>query len=142
MENLEIGSRDCDCLIVPRCTFYRDALKTLDFVSSYFKNARSNCAAIEKIQNNCPHGFWLIQFTEKNIDNTDFVYAILKSGMFRAWCELTVYTEGKEYFSIGMWDTFPLLCMTPTSPHWAEVEKEGKHCAEEKRGHAKPLMNL
>ena len=98
MENLEIGSRDCDCLIVPRCTFYRDALETLDFVSSYFKNAGSNCAAIEKIQNNCPHGFWLIQLTEKNIDNTDFVYAILKSGMFRAWCELTVYTEEKSIF--------------------------------------------
>lgn len=126
MENLEIGSRDGDYLIVPHCTFYRDALETLDFVSSYFKNAGSNCAAIEKIQNNCPHGFWLIQLTEKNIDNTDFVYAILKSGMFRAWCELTVYTEGKEYFSIGMWDTFPLPYMTPTSPRWAEVEKRGQ----------------
>lgn len=37
-----------------------------------------------------------------------------------------MYTEGKEYFSIEMWDTFPLPYMTPTSPRWAEVEKRGQ----------------
>ena len=55
------------------------------------------------------YGFWLIDDQCK-----DFVYAILKSSMFRAWCELTAADEGKEkgHFSTGMWDTFPLPKLT------------------------------
>ena len=34
--------------------------------------------------------------------------------MFRAWCELTAYTDGKgqRHFTVGMWDTFPLPKLT------------------------------
>lgn len=55
-------------------------------------------------------GFWLIDDQYK-----DFVYAILKSSMFRAWCELTAYTDGKGqgHFTVGMWDTFPLPYLSP-----------------------------
>ena len=51
------------------------------------------------------YGFWLIDDQYE-----DFVYAILKSSMFRAWCELTAADKGKEkgHFSMGMWDTFPI----------------------------------
>lgn len=60
------------------------------------------------------YGFWLIKDECEN-----FVYAILKSSMFRAWCELTAYTDkwtdkkghkhqGAGHFAVGMWDTFPI----------------------------------
>ena len=50
------------------------------------------------------YGFWLIDDQYK-----DFVYAILKSSMFRAWCKLTAHTDGGEgHFTVGMWDTFPI----------------------------------
>ena len=50
------------------------------------------------------YGLWLIDKSE-----ADFAYAILKSSMFRAWCELTAYTDrGEGHFTTGMWDTFPL----------------------------------
>lgn len=55
------------------------------------------------------YGFWLIDDQYE-----DFVYAILKSSMFKAWCELTAADEGEEkgHFSTGMWDTFPLPKLT------------------------------
>ena len=55
------------------------------------------------------YGFWLIDDQYK-----DFVYAILKSSMFRVWCELTAADKGEEkgHFSTGMWDTFPLPKLT------------------------------
>lgn len=56
------------------------------------------------------YGFWLIDDDQYK----DFVYAILKSSMFRAWCELTAADEGEGegHFSTGMWDTFPLPRLT------------------------------
>ena len=54
------------------------------------------------------YGFWLIDDQYE-----DFVYAILKSSMFRAWCELTVNSKGhSHHFTIGMWDIFPLPKLT------------------------------
>lgn len=55
------------------------------------------------------YGFWLIDDQYK-----DFVYAILKSSMFSAWCELTAADEGEQegHFSTGMWDTFLLPKLT------------------------------
>lgn len=64
------------------------------------------------------YGFWLFKEEE-----ADFIYAILHSDMFRAWCELTARTtwsdengiqrtgrhKGDGDFSAGMWDTFYFL---------------------------------
>ena len=64
------------------------------------------------------YGFWLFKEEE-----ADFIYAILHSDMFRAWCELTACTtwsdengnqrtgihKGDGDFSAGMWDTFYFL---------------------------------
>lgn len=49
----------------------------------------------------------------RNAREALFIYAILKSSMFKAWCELTANTNGAGDFTIGMWDTFPLPDLTP-----------------------------
>lgn len=98
-------------LILPRHNPYEKSLEIADYVSSYFPPRWSDAIiAYEGNTKQEPHrdyGFWLID--EKY---ADFVYAILKSSMFRAWCELTAYTEGQGHFTVGMWDTFPLPKLT------------------------------
>lgn len=104
-------------LILPRHNPYEKSLEIADYVSSYFPPrwpdaiiAYEGNTKQERYRN---YGFWLID--EKY---ADFVYAILKSSMFRAWCELTACTwyrdsakkkhKGNSHFTIGMWDTFPI----------------------------------
>ena len=96
-------------LILPRHNPYEKSLEIVDYVSSYFPPRWPD--AIIAYEGNTKqepgrnYGFWLID--EKD---ADFVYAILKSSMFRSWCELTAADEGEEegHFSTGMWDTFPI----------------------------------
>lgn len=96
-------------LILPRHDPYEKSLEIADYVSSYFPprwpDAILAYEGNTKQEPNRNYGFWLID--EKD---ADFVYAILKSSMFRSWCELTANTDGKGegHFTVGMWDTFPI----------------------------------
>ena len=100
-------------LIMPRHNPYEKSLEIADYVSSYFPprwpDAIIAYEGNTKQEPDRNYGFWLI-----NEEYADFVYAILKSSMFRAWCELTANTDGKGqgHFTVGMWDTFPLPKLT------------------------------
>ena len=100
-------------LILPRHNPYEKSLEIVDYVSSYFPprwpDAIIAYEGNTKQEPDRNYGFWLI-----NEEYADFVYAILKSSMFRAWCELTANTDGKGqgHFTVGMWDTFPLPKLT------------------------------
>ena len=84
--------------------------------ADYVKNYAKTCPIPPDITIIAWKGFWLFKEEE-----ADFVYAILHSDMFRAWCELTACTtwcdengvigkhKGKGHFSAGMWDTFYFL---------------------------------
>ena len=93
------------CLAVPRHKKYDDTLRQADYVKNidcidsgtiYFKKGRKRSGL-----------FWLITASE-----APFVYSILKSSMFKAWCGLTANTEGDSHFTEGMWNTFPLPSLT------------------------------
>ncbi|MBQ1348029.1 MAG: hypothetical protein IIY58_01550 [Aeriscardovia sp.] len=104
-------SRHKKCLAIAHHNSYLDTLKTADYTKAYFNSVFSTpstvCQFIINADSGKQHGFWLI-----NEDDSPFVYAILKSSMFRAWCELTAYTDGEGHFTVGMWDTFPLPALT------------------------------
>ena len=90
-------------LVVPRHTYYEYTLWASDYVENYFPKSYQDGKHIIAYGVNVDTGFWLIDASE-----ADFVYAILKSSMFRAWCELTEYDGGAGHFTVGMWDTFPI----------------------------------
>ncbi|MBR4399736.1 MAG: hypothetical protein IKT06_02245 [Aeriscardovia sp.] len=89
-------------LIVPRHTYYDYTLYAADYVEHYFPKSYQDGKHIIGFGDGST-GFWLIR-----ADEADFVYAILKSGMFKAWCELTAYVDdqGKGHFAQGMWGHF------------------------------------
>ena len=97
-------------LILPRHNPYERSLEIADFVSSYFPPRWPDAIiAYEGNKGETKYGFMLI-----NEYDAPFVYAVLKSSMFRAWCELTAHTDGRGagHFTVGMWDTFPLPKLT------------------------------
>lgn len=94
-----------DCLAVPRHSKVSDTLNNANYVK-YAKNV-TRTIYFQKGRKRS-NVFWLI-----NAREAPFVYAILKSSMFKAWCELTANTNGAGDFTIGMWDTFPLPDLTP-----------------------------
>ena len=98
------NNKDGD-LVLMRHMYWEFTLKYATYFDSYFSDISKD--AEEDIYT---YFFWLI-----NKGEADFIYAILKSSMFRAWCELTAYTDGGEgHFTTGMWDTFPLPRLTPS----------------------------
>ena len=104
--------KDMSVPIVPKSTKIFKGLAVQRH--SQFENTLDNINPIElsfSINNDIDlgDGFWLIK---GKYQYENFVYAILKSSMFRAWCELTAYTEGQGHFTVGMWDTFPLPNLT------------------------------
>ena len=95
------------CLIVTRHKFYLKTITQAEYVKNYCIKSKS-LIAFEGGLGDTRRGFWLI-----NDQDSPFVYAILKSSMFKAWCELTAHTDGGEGdFTTGMWDTFPLPKLT------------------------------
>ena len=96
------------CLLILRHHIYEYTLEHADYVQNvtdvdcitpgtvYFKNGRKRLGL-----------FWLITSSK-----APFVYAILKSSMFKAWCSLTANTNGDSHFTEGMWNTFPLPALT------------------------------
>ncbi|MBR4399735.1 MAG: hypothetical protein IKT06_02240 [Aeriscardovia sp.] len=91
------------CLIVTRHKPYLITIDDADYVENYCTYLDS-LIAFEGPKKDTRKGFWLI-----NDQDSPFVYAILKSSMFRAWCELTANTTNRAGdFTTGMWDTFPL----------------------------------
>ena len=100
-------SRNKKCLVIAHHNSYSDTLKTTDYAEVYFNSVFNKlstvCHFIINADSGERHGFWLI-----NADNSPFVYAILKSSMFKAWCSLFANTEGVSHFAPPMWDTFPL----------------------------------
>lgn len=96
------------CLIVTRHKFYLKTITKAEYVKNYCIKSKS-LIAFEGRPRGTRRGFWLI-----NDQDSPFVYAILKSSMFRAWCELTAHTDGGVGdFTTGMWDTFPLPYLSP-----------------------------
>lgn len=111
------GGKD-NCLIKARHTSI-DKSEDADYVKHYAKNCPipSDTTIIAWKGDDCTKwGFWLFKEEE-----ADFVYAILYSDMFRAWCKLTACItwsdengvngkpNGRGHFSAGMWDTFYFL---------------------------------
>ena len=94
-------------LVVPRHTYYDYTLWASNYVENYFPKSYQDGKHI--IAYGGAHtGFWLLDANE-----ADFAYAIIKSSMFRAWCELTEHDGGAGHFTVGMWDTFPLPYLSP-----------------------------
>lgn len=95
------------CLIVTRHKPYSTTIHDADYVKTYC-TVPNSLIAFEGPKGNTRNGYWLI-----NDQDSPFVYAILKSSMFRAWCKLTAHTDRQEGdFTAGMWDTFPLPALT------------------------------
>ena len=109
------------CLAIPRHRKYDYTLNRADYVKNvknidcidsgtiYFKKGRERSGL-----------FWLITASE-----APFVYSILKSSMFKAWCGLTANTEGDSHFTEGMWNTFPLPSLTDDQKE--SIIKAGKN---------------
>ena len=98
-QRLDIGS-----FIIPRH-------KSCPYTFSNSKSATpSNLnKLINDIASN-PYDFWVI-FDPKE------AYAVesnFKNDIFKNWCELTQYINGRSHFTSGMWGTFPLFNF-PTS---------------------------
>lgn len=100
------------CLAIPRHKKYEVTLGRADYVKNV-KNIDSGTGTIYFKNGQKRDGlFWLITSSE-----APFVYAILKSSMFKAWCSLTANTKtantkGNSHFTEGMWNTFPLPALT------------------------------
>ena len=107
-ERWKRNNKDGD-LVLMRHMYWEVTLKYATYFDSYFSDISKD--AEEDIYS---YSFWLI-----NKGEADFAYAILKSSMFKAWCELTAYTgkwkdkkghnhQGDGHFAVGMWNTFPI----------------------------------
>lgn len=95
------------CLAIPRHKKYEVTFGRADYVKNV-KNIDSGTGTIYFKNGQKRDGlFWLITSSE-----APFVYAILKSSMFKAWCSLTANTKGNSHFTEGMWNTFPLPALT------------------------------
>lgn len=126
-------------LILPRHNPYEKSLEIVNYVGSYCPPRLSDAIiAYEGNTKQEPHrnyGFWLID--EKD---ADFVYAILKSSMFRAWCKLTANSGGYSHFAPAMWDTFPLTNLTDDKE--SEIKTAGWELQEGRKDSQKKLDQL
>ena len=108
-------------LVLMRHMYYELTLKYATYFESYFSDISEDKEADIRT-----YFFWLIEAEE-----APFVYAILKSSMFKAWYELTAHTDGGEgHLTVGMWDTFPLRVLTNLEKN--EITRAGKQLFERK----------
>ena len=81
------------------------------------------------------YSFWLIGDQYK-----DFVYAILKSSMFNAWCKLTANGNGRSHFATAMWYIFPLPQLTCSQK--GKIITAGRELQEGRKDSQKKLDKL